>query len=73
MSLFSDLRHISNATISNIHLELREHSPSLQVIYLPLADKLKLDLYMVTCMRRPHVHQIGQQITFMRHWALSLI
>ena len=40
----SDLRHISNSTISSIHLEFGKHNPGLREIHLPSADKLQLDV-----------------------------
>ena len=64
----SDLRHISNSTLSSIHLTFMSCAPSLRAIYLPSSDKMQLELSF-SDLFDVYIHPSQfQHITIKFHW-----
>ena len=64
----SDLRHISNNTLFSIRLKINEYQPDSQGIYLPSADKLRLDLEVLHLFHLNIHPSFVQSITINTDW-----
>lgn len=75
----SDLRHLSNSTLSSIHVEFTTPCPGSREIYLPSADKIQLDLEMDDLFRLnvhpPQILAVATRIfdnnAFPTNWTVS--
>ena len=70
----SDLRHISNATLLSIHLNINDYRPDSQGagVYLPWADKLRLDLEVLHLFHLNVHPSLIQSITIYTDWQETL-